>query len=104
MLGHIRLAEIFAVNRALLAVAAVTLSIPSHGQQEIDPTWYNPWPQTSKTVVHRPQPGPAANHKKQAKITTATNSPTRKHEPRAPGPRDRQHPNQLATTKSPSPR
>jgi len=94
---------IFAVSRALLAVAAMlALSAPSQSQQEVNPTWYNPWPEPNKTVAHKPRPGPPANHEKEKKITAATDSRKKNS-----GPHDvhgQQRPRQVATTKSPAPR
>jgi hypothetical protein len=94
---------IFAVSRVLLAAAAMlALSAPSQSQQEVDPTWHNPWPEPNKTVAHKPQPGPPAKHAKEKKITATTDSRKKNS-----GPNDvhgQQRPRQVATTKSPTPR
>ena len=51
------LARIFALKRPLLAVAAIlTLLVPVHGQQEVDPTWYDPWKAAGNTIVRHTQP------------------------------------------------
>ena len=104
MFENMKAAGIFALSRALLAVAAMlALSVPSHSQQEVDPTWYNAWPEPNKTVVQRPKPGPTVNHEKEKKIT-ATNSRPKKKRPGEQGARIRQRPSQVATAKSPNPR
>jgi hypothetical protein len=91
------------MSRALLAVAALlALSIPSQSQQEVDPTWYSPWPDPNKTVAHKPQPGPPANHEKEKKITAAANSRKKNSGPREV--HGQQRPKQVATSKSPGPR
>ena len=104
MFENLKAAGIFTLSRALLAVAALlALSVPSHSQQEVDPAWYNPWPEPNKTVAQRPKPGPAANHEKEKKIT-ATNSRPNKKRPSEQGAQVRQSPKQVATAKSPNPR
>ena len=87
----------------LLAVAAMlTLSISAYGQQEVDPTWYNPWPEPTKAVSHHLQPGPAAKQEKGGKIAATANSRKKNSGPRdVHGP---QRPKQVATTKVPSTR
>lgn len=91
------------LSRALLAVAAMlTLSISAYSQQDVDPTWYDPWPEPTKAVSHYSKPGPAAEQEKGEKIT-ATASSGKKNS----GPRDvhgQQRPKQVATTKAPSTR
>ncbi len=77
----------------------VALSISAHGQQEVNPTWYNPWPEPTKTIAHRSQPVPAASGEKKNKITAAANSRKKNSGPREV--RAQQRPKQVATTKSP---
>jgi hypothetical protein len=86
---------------AFLATATMlALSISAHSQQEVDPTWYNPWPEAAKTIAHQSQPVPAASGEKKKKLTAAVNSRKKNSRPREV--RVQQRPNQVATTKSPS--
>lgn len=36
-------------------LAAPILSVPAYGQQEVNPTWYDPWASVSNPAPHRPQ-------------------------------------------------
>lgn len=88
---------------ALLAVAAMlTLSVSAYCQQEVDPTWYNPWPEPTQSVSHHSQPGPAAKQEKGEKITATANSRKKNSGPREV--HGQQRPKQVATTKAPSTR
>lgn len=35
--------------------------LPAYGQQDVDPTWYNPWAASNATVSHQAQPAAAAH-------------------------------------------
>ena len=49
-------------SMAMLFGAIFTiLLLPAYGQQEVDPTWYDPWAAPNAAVVHPAQP-PAAIH------------------------------------------
>jgi len=66
-----KLARGMMMKAALLATLALpTLTIPAFGQQEVDPTWYNPWPNANKTAVQQPQakPTPHKNDKSSPKV------------------------------------
>jgi len=40
----------------LFSAMLMALPLPVYGQQEVDPTWYNPWPAANTAMVHsRPQ-------------------------------------------------
>lgn len=40
------------LNAVLLAAMAAPILIqPAYGQQEVDPAWYNPWPDTPKPAA-----------------------------------------------------
>jgi hypothetical protein len=59
-------------------LAAITASIfmqPAYGQQEVDPSWYNPWSDAPKSVVKTPTK--IAEHKG-AKPTHASSAQTKK--------------------------
>jgi len=48
---------------ALLAAMAAPIFIqPAYGQQEVNPTWYNPWPDTPKPAAN-PTMTKIAEHK-----------------------------------------
>jgi len=58
-------------NRLLLVVTFMSLFLfgtSLYGQQEVDPTWYNPWPTADKTTVQAPQAAPAAKPKDPRKV------------------------------------
>jgi hypothetical protein len=47
-----KLSKVIALKGTLLgAMALQMLMIPAYGQQEVDPTWYNPWAATSKAAA-----------------------------------------------------
>ena len=80
----------------------LTLSLLSHSQQDVDPTWYNPWPEPGKTVAHKQQPRPTASGEKKKNITATANARKKNSAPRDA--RVQPRPEQVATTKPPSPR
>ena len=47
----------------LMVILMGTTLVPARGQQEVDPTWYNPWP-AAKTDVPRPARLQASNKQK----------------------------------------
>jgi hypothetical protein len=51
----IRLGRIMALTATLFAAMITTLPLPAYGQQEVDPTWYNPWAAPSAVAVHPAQ-------------------------------------------------
>ncbi len=60
-------------NRSLLLMTFMSLFLfgtSLYGQQEVDPTWYNPWSVPNKVVAHPSQPQ-LAKHKNQPKIVSA---------------------------------
>jgi hypothetical protein len=55
---------------AMLSGAIFTiLLLPAYGQQEVDPTWYDPWAAPTAAAVHPAQP-PAVLHASPAPLTT----------------------------------
>ena len=55
---------------AMLSGAIFTiLLLPAYGQQEVDPTWYDPWAAPNTAVVHPSQP-PAVVHSSQSPVAT----------------------------------
>lgn len=60
---------------AMLAGAIFTiLLLPAYGQQEVDPTWYDPWAAPTTAAVHPDQP-PAVVHSSEAHSSQAHASP-----------------------------
>ncbi len=56
---------------AMLSGAIFTiLLLPAYGQQEVDPTWYDPWAAPTAAAVHPAQP-PAVVHSSQAHTSPA---------------------------------
>ena len=53
----------------LLCAIFTILLVPAFGQQEVDPTWYDPWIAPSATAVNLAQP-PAAVHSSQSPVAT----------------------------------
>ena len=60
----------FLASIAMLFGAIFTiLLLPAYGQQEVDPTWYDPWAAPSTAVAHPSQP-PAVVHSSQPPVAT----------------------------------
>lgn len=53
----------------LLGAIFTILLLPAYGQQEVDPTWYDPWAAPNTAVVHPSQP-PAVVHSSQPPVAT----------------------------------
>jgi hypothetical protein len=61
---------------ALLFGVMVTTLLPAYGQQEVNPTWFDPWPGPSAAVAHSsprsPQPRAAIRrHQRTVKSVSA---------------------------------
>jgi len=57
-------------SMAMLFGAIFTiLLLPAYGQQEVDPSWYDPWAAPTAAVVHPGQP-PAVAHSSQPSVAT----------------------------------
>ena len=75
-----QLSRMFSMKGLLLAAMAVPmLAAPVFAQQEMDPTWYDPW--ASKPAVQAAQPKPPA--KSLHKVSAAATQPKSKKAPRA---------------------
>ena len=63
--------------RALALMAtlfgAMVTALPAFGQQEVDPTWYNPWAAPSTVVVHS-SPSRVAVHRHQGKVKSVSSA------------------------------
>jgi hypothetical protein len=69
----VRSAMMLALNVNLWgATATLTILVPAaHSQQEVDPTWYDPWAAQTKVVVPPLQPR-VPDHKPQRKVSSVT--------------------------------
>lgn len=80
--------RILAISATLFGVMVTTWLLPAYGQQEVDPTWYNPWPEP-RVVVHSSQPR-GAIHQHQPTIGSVSSSrPVGKFRERQPASRPR---------------
>jgi hypothetical protein len=94
------LARIFPLSRHLLAVAAiVTLLVPAYSQQEVAPTWYDPWKAASNTVVYRPQQTRIAHRENRTRISSGAEVRKNKTEQIEHAARERKRPRQIAAAK-----
>ena len=56
-----------------------TFLLPAYGQQEMDPTWYDPWAPATAQTAHSAQPQAArSQHQEQAKLKPASTTRTAK--------------------------
>jgi hypothetical protein len=55
---------------ALTFMVVLSFATRSYAQQEVDQTWYNPWPEASK-VAAQPTSQPVATHMNLPKTTSA---------------------------------
>jgi hypothetical protein len=58
-----------ASSAMLLGAIFTILLLPAYGQQEVDPTWFDPWIAPNAAVVHPAQP-PAVVHTTQSPVAT----------------------------------
>jgi hypothetical protein len=58
---------------AMIAVLCGAMVLPAYGQQEVDPTWYNPWTPPTAAVVQSSK-AQVAIHRQQktAKVVSST--------------------------------
>jgi hypothetical protein len=69
----IRLDRIFLLKAMLLAATLVpALGLAVYAQQEVDPTWYDPWATQTKVVVEPPK---SPTHNREPRQNTSTVSP-----------------------------
>ena len=74
--------RLIAMKAALFAVIALPMLLaPVYAQQEVDPTWYNPWPDAAKTAS-KPTPTKTADSTTR-KLTTASTQHPKTHEVKA---------------------
>ena len=69
----IRLDRIILLKATLLAAMLVpALGLAVYAQQEVDPTWYDPWATQTKVVVH---PAKSPTHNREPRQNTSSVSP-----------------------------
>jgi hypothetical protein len=67
--------RLIAMKAALFAVMALPMLLaPVYAQQEVDPTWYNPWPDAAKTAM-KPAQTKTADSKTRNLTTASTQHP-----------------------------
>jgi hypothetical protein len=71
----IRRCRIPAFMAMLFGAIFTILLLPAYGQQEVDPTWYDPWAAPNTAVVHPSQP-PAVVHASQLPAATQPDQQT----------------------------
>lgn len=64
---------------ALIAIPfgamVTTVSLPAYSQQEVDPTWYDPWAARNTVVLHSSQPQVAIHrHQRMVKSVSSARS------------------------------
>lgn len=70
----VRPRRVLALIATLFGAMVTALMLPAYGQQEVDPTWYNPWAATNTVVVHSAQPR-VASHRRQGKVKSVSSAP-----------------------------
>jgi hypothetical protein len=76
-------------------IVMLALLVPAYSQQEINPTWYDPWAAPNKAVVQHPHSRPA-NHRRAPEIRSAAPTGYKSKRPSVQTARDRQHTGEIA--------
>ncbi len=63
--------RVLASTAVLFGAMVTILLVPAYGQQEVDPTWYDPWAAPNTMVVHSSQP-PAVVPQHQPTVSSVT--------------------------------
>jgi len=71
----IRRSRVLAFSAMLFGAIFTILLLPAYGQQEVDPTWYDPWAAPNTAVVPPAQP-PAVVHSYQPPVATQRHQQT----------------------------
>lgn len=74
-----------AVKLSGIVATVLTLLIPAYSQQEVDPTWYDPWTVASQATVHHLQEERKADlaHRKKIKSAAGTQQGQKKQRAQA---------------------
>jgi hypothetical protein len=68
----VKIAGIVGWSRKFLPLAMLLVFlVPSYSQQEVDPTWYDPWTRASKATVNHLQEERKADRAQRRKIKSA---------------------------------
>lgn len=67
-----RCKEIALKSGLLVAMAVPMLMVPAYGQQEVDPTWYDPWAATKTTQPLQAKSAAQKNVKTARKVKSAS--------------------------------
>ncbi len=79
----------FAWIAVLSGAIVTTFSTPVFAQQEVDPTWYNPWAPSTTAVQHEQQVATHRHHAAKLKNVSSTRRPAKvseKHSASRPRP------------------
>jgi hypothetical protein len=60
-----------ALSASLFAAMLAASPLPAHSQQEVDPTWYNPWTEINTAVIH-PFTTQVSGHRHQGTVRPAS--------------------------------
>jgi hypothetical protein len=101
--GRKKFREIVGLDFSFSTIALIMLLLPAYSQQEVDPTWYDPWAAPSKIAVRNPQKPRIAlrenRTEEQTKTGSAEGAGVKKRDQRKQGNLDRQPLKQVATTR-----
>jgi hypothetical protein len=64
----------FALIVVLAAMVVSALGVLAYAQQEVDPTWYDPWATHTKVIVH-PAKSPTHNRERKQNSGTVSRQP-----------------------------
>ena len=67
--------RILAMTAVLFGAMVTTLALPAYGQQEVAPTWYDPWAAPNTVVVHSSQ-SRSARHPHQRAVRSGSTAPS----------------------------
>jgi hypothetical protein len=91
------------VRFSFSTIALIMLLLPAYSQQEVDPTWYDPWAASSKIAVRNPQKPRIAlrenRTEEQTKTSAAEGAGAKKRDQHKQGNLDHQPLKQVATTR-----
>ena len=74
-----KLCRSLTLTATLFGAMVTTLLVPAYGQQEVDPTWYNPWVAPNVTAVQSSQPRAASQRHQRTVKSASTKSAGKPH-------------------------
>lgn len=63
--------RMFAGMVVLWGAIAMSMTLPAYGQQDVDPTWYNPWPSPPAVAAQNAQTGKMHAGREKSKVVNA---------------------------------